>query len=52
MIDRQSSAEPDKAEQGATDPAQTTHYDDMSGFDDGLVHNHGWACSERGAPTY
>ncbi len=21
------------------------------GFDDGLVHDHGWACRERGAPA-
>ena len=20
-------------------------------YDDGLVHDHGWACSERGAPA-
>lgn len=31
-------------------PTQPTR-DAEPGFDDGLVHDHGWACSERGAPA-
>ena len=29
-----------------------TEYGSEPGYDDGLGHDHGWACRERGAPAY
>jgi hypothetical protein len=50
MIDRQIDAEPTQAAPGTANAAQRVRHDADHGFDDGLVHDHGWACRERGAP--
>ena len=51
MIDSHNSAEPNTAKRHASEPTPPAHNDDEPGFDYGLVHNHGWACSERGSPA-
>jgi hypothetical protein len=50
MTDRQNDMEPNPAASGASSQAQRVRHDADHGFDDGLVHDHGWACRERGAP--
>ena len=34
------------------DRNRQTAFEYEPGFDDGLVHDHGWACRERSAPAY
>ncbi len=52
MTDRPTDAEAWNTGRSTNSPAQPQSRDPEPDFDDGLVHDHGWACRERGAPAY
>jgi hypothetical protein len=52
MTDRPNAAEANNTDQTNNNPAQPGPRESDRDYDDGLVHNHGWACRERGAPAY